>query len=653
MRHITHFYKLFFWLLISLLGGQTARAQELGAPAFSSLTWTEISSTGFEGGLSIGLTKDKRVFTWGTNTYSEIHTNYQKKNNVNHFNSAIAQKTPYYVPLPAGEKGKKVRANRAVLNAMTTNLAYGNSFACLTESGKFYAWGVNQGCYGVNAAFPIVNNVPADTTQSKRLPVLITIPNETTIVDFDMPREPGSIVVIGESGKAYFNGNRYSVSLFTTTFTAIPFPSGVDNTTFKYTNVWFGNVNTTGVAIYLKGNNNNIYVTGRFESFQNSGSLSAFTNNYNVLTDIPQPVLFPAGEDIIKISAATHSGSGGREIAFALSASGKAYATGTWYNNSGNEPVYYFPLKTVPPTNLINTSTAPDSNLVIRTFQEMPLPAGIGATKFIDVVATSYNSHVSGWVITDNNYVYWSGYNDAGSTTIGNYLQYVPINDPRCSKTAEVKTRLKNTWQVESFMLRGAVKIFPASNVHFVTPASGRGYVFGQGGAGDNDAVYGVGKLDNSTYFKYPTPLANEQLDNCNTSPGVAVSDPVGPVLGVGAIDCSKTKLSPAPVAGVPSQLNLQVSINVTTAGSFSPLSVSGSGMSLGNGITSVSTTTTGVQTFHIPIQYDGSTLTNAFQFTIGQAGSCTADLTKPPVKAITDVWTLECLPSVGPALKK
>ena len=103
----------------------------------------------------------------------------------------------------------------------------------------------------------------------------------------------------------------------------------------------------------------------------------------------------------------------------------------------------------------------------------------------------------------------------------------------------------------------------------------------------------------------------------------------------------------------MPSQTTLIVSVNVTTAGTFTPITVSGSGMSLGNGITSVSTASTGVRTFYIPIQYDGSALTNALQFTIGSAGSCTADLTKTPVKAITDVWSLECLPSVGPSLKK
>lgn len=124
---------------------------------------------------------------------------------------------------------------------------------------------------------------------------------------------------------------------------------------------------------------------------------------------------------------------------------------------------------------------------------------------------------------------------------------------------------------------------------------------------------------------------------------------PVGP--SAGTIDCSKTQIIPAPVAGVPGQAVLVVTVNVTVAGTFSPVTVSGSGISLANGVTSVSTPTTGIQSFFIPIRYDGSAL-GTLSFTVGNTGSCTADLTKAPKKAITDVWTLDCIPTVGPSLK-
>jgi methyl coenzyme M reductase beta subunit len=56
-----------------------------------------------------------------------------------------------------------------------------------------------------------------------------------------------------------------------------------------------------------------------------------------------------------------------------------------------------------------------------------------------------------------------------------------------------------------------------------------------------------------------------------------------------GVIDCSKTQLYPAPVVGVSGQKVLYVTVNVST-GCFSPLSVSGSGFSVANGVTQVCT---------------------------------------------------------------
>jgi hypothetical protein len=118
-----------------------------------------------------------------------------------------------------------------------------------------------------------------------------------------------------------------------------------------------------------------------------------------------------------------------------------------------------------------------------------------------------------------------------------------------------------------------------------------------------------------------------------------------------GTIDCSKTQVSSAPVVGIAGQKTLSVTINVTTAGCISPLSVTGSGMSLPDGVTQVCTNSTGIQTFNIPVDYDGSAL-GTMDFTIGAAGSCSADLTKAPKKAACDIFTLECVPTVAPSLK-
>lgn len=118
-----------------------------------------------------------------------------------------------------------------------------------------------------------------------------------------------------------------------------------------------------------------------------------------------------------------------------------------------------------------------------------------------------------------------------------------------------------------------------------------------------------------------------------------------------GTIDCAKTQLSPAPVNGTASQTNLSITVTVTTAGTFTP-TVSGSGMSLVDPSYVINATTTGVQTFYVPLKYDGTAL-GTLTFGLSPAGNCTADLTKGPKNTITPVWTLECVPSVGPMLKK
>jgi hypothetical protein len=123
---------------------------------------------------------------------------------------------------------------------------------------------------------------------------------------------------------------------------------------------------------------------------------------------------------------------------------------------------------------------------------------------------------------------------------------------------------------------------------------------------------------------------------NCSTVTSVIVVDEPAPV---GTLDCAKTQIIQAPVQGVPNQVTLVVTMNVTIAGNFS-VTLSGSGMSLANGITYVSTTTTGVQTFNIPMKYDGTTL-GTLTFTIGST-TCTADLSLTMKKALIDVWTLD-----------
>lgn len=135
-----------------------------------------------------------------------------------------------------------------------------------------------------------------------------------------------------------------------------------------------------------------------------------------------------------------------------------------------------------------------------------------------------------------------------------------------------------------------------------------------------------------------------DAVNNCYSPASATVTATINPctVVGAGIIDCSKTMIISAPVAGTASQNTLVVTVNVTAAGSF-PLTISGSGMGLANDVTSVTATSTGIQTFHIPLKYDGSAL-GTLNFTVGAAGSCSADLTSASAKkkVHVDVWTLD-----------
>ena len=125
----------------------------------------------------------------------------------------------------------------------------------------------------------------------------------------------------------------------------------------------------------------------------------------------------------------------------------------------------------------------------------------------------------------------------------------------------------------------------------------------------------------------------------------VVVTSPTG----AGTVDCSKTQIISAPVAGQSGQYVLVVSVNVTTAGCF-PLTISGSGISLANGVSEVCTTTTGIQNFTIPVYYNGTVL-SSLNFTIGASGSCTADMTKPAKVVSKNVYSLDGCVAIVPGV--
>ncbi|WP_307140658.1 hypothetical protein [Siphonobacter sp. SORGH_AS_1065] len=186
------------------------------------------------------------------------------------------------------------------------------------------------------------------------------------------------------------------------------------------------------------------------------------------------------------------------------------------------------------------------------------------------------------------------------------------------------------------------------SSLYTGTPPSGTSLVWFNnsnhtGTAVSNPAAAPTGQ----TYYAF----FYDNISDCYSPASQAVTANPSPCAAA-SVDCPKTQVSPAPVQGTPNQMFLIVTANVTTAGSF-PVSVSGSGFSLYNGVTSVSTTTTGVQTFKIPVQYDGSAL-GTLTFSLG-SNTCTANLSQNEVvNTNCNTWTLDkCTPQVVPPVLK
>jgi hypothetical protein len=680
----TIYRRVFNILLLCLLAGTGARAQfgsDLGAPAVSTLAWDHIISNfnDYESAATIGLTTDNRMYVWGGNALFTIN-NKIRRSTSGAPNIPVMQLVPTYVPSPAGETIKKVRL-------MTMNVSGSGyhipTYLALSQSGKLYGWGINTGAVGTAWVVKNTYVAPADwvdTTKTVRTPVPLTILGESSFVDMDASRLYGYWIAIGASGKAYHNGaNTNNAGNFQTTYAALPNPAGVSASTFKYTNVWVA-PSGNHLRIYLKGNNGNIYYTGGYNQLYASGvpslyNIAATTTaqiNGDVRTLVPILVPFPAGENIVDMKFDNISNA--KSSNYAISASGKAYIAGHWRTarSPGGGGASSFntytvtPIKTAPASSVLVTEFIPnDTTYYLKEFTEIATPPG--ATKIIDIELKQNPSgpNRQSLVIGDNNKVYWSGTTVAGTTDIdmsGNYLSNSQAPSGTglpdlCFSTEEVRANSYYAWNNEAINYRGAAKFFKQTNskepfAAFIISKTGRGYFVG----GFNTAS-GLGKLhENSGTLRnyFPVPIANEQLLDCQTSPGTggpltAVTAPTN--TAVGTIDCSKTKLYPAPVAGVPSQLSLIVTVNVTTIGNFTPITVSGSGMSLPSGFSSVTATTTGVQTFHIPLSYDGSALTNAFQFTVGSAGSCSADLTQKSNPVITNVWNLTNCSAITPGV--
>lgn len=277
-------------------------------------------------------------------------------------------------------------------------------------------------------------------------------------------------------------------------------------------------------------------------------------------------------------------------------------------------------------TNICPATTANLSSLIYGS-----IPNGTVITWHTGSPASSANKVANPASVSAG--TYYASYYHSVSNTFSPTSSAVTISTVSCTGTIVTAPCPGFTASLDNVITTSA----PLNTVltwHTGSPATAANQV-------SNSASAGPG-----TYY----PAYYDATNTCYGTTGAPVTIQTGNC-SAGTIDCSKTRLSPAPTAGTSSIVDLIVTVNVTTAGIFGPITVSGSGMTLLNSVNSVTATTTGIQQFHILLKYDGSSL-GTLNFSIGSAGSCSADLTLAPKSAISTIWTLDCVPMEGPSLK-
>ncbi|MBO0930083.1 hypothetical protein [Fibrella aquatilis] len=127
----------------------------------------------------------------------------------------------------------------------------------------------------------------------------------------------------------------------------------------------------------------------------------------------------------------------------------------------------------------------------------------------------------------------------------------------------------------------------------------------------------------------------------------------VSPQQGAGTLDCSTAQITGI-VAGTPGNGVLKLTIAVSTTGSL-PVTISGSGILVNPSPYAITTTSTGTQTFYIPISYNGAAF-GPTTITVTGAGVCSPDLSLVLPKTVsTSVLNLgpACAPATAATLIK
>jgi hypothetical protein len=440
----------------SIIGGG-----DLGIDFTNTFKSMSYAGTGGVGALSSGgITPAGEVFLWGRWGGE---------------NTTVTSSTPFYAPLPAGEKGNRILIAKGY---STTGMAMVG-----TESGKLYFRGLETSST-TSTAGNVYGGIPLINVWTQ-----VVVNGESTFIDFSIDK--GSVngggtnnILIGTSGKAYRCGTGTTAAApeKVTAYTQIPFPAGVT----AYSRVWLSRAESSFLIAYLKGNNNKIYALGA--STQHLlGNGSTTTVPFNAT---PVEVSFPTGSDIIDIQTNGF-------LSLALDANGKAYG---WGRQIG-----------ITTTNYLfaaNPIAANVSGSIITRPTELIRPSG---TKFTKIVAGGDN-YLFTVVYTDANEAYFKG-------SIDEYM--LPdniVNTLTISGFIDGADKLNYNYM--SPIWSKFDKIYDTGKTVYATTASGKGYTWGKNynssGKGNNGTGYIFASID---YIFRPTPIATGIGDPLNSNP--------------------------------------------------------------------------------------------------------------------------------------
>ena len=250
--------------------------------------------------VTAGINPEGKVFIWGNNQ------GYKFFPSTLHTEASGQLMTPAYAPLPGTETAKKVVVGK-------------ESVMVLTNSGKVYVMGLNDTQDLSQQYGPALNGKLQQWVQ-------LTTTADTTFVDIDTSSFSDNSYMVGTSGNFYHAGLGSSgnslIDSHRTGYVVMAKPTGVA-TNFKYTKVW-GDSKKTFFKVYVKGNDNKIYVWG--QDFVPHSRLGVGTGTLFGLGANMTPALLPFSGTYPNIVKISHDD----KHALALADDGKAYGWGQW-----------------------------------------------------------------------------------------------------------------------------------------------------------------------------------------------------------------------------------------------------------------------------------------------------------------------------------